>query len=113
MSSTVSARLHADLLEQNYALWKNDTRSVDATWAAFFEGFELGLAQPPKRESAPVPTGPIKLVQPKILYRFVDPELQKLSAGQKIMIRVGPENANRLKQVLRRLRRELLGQSVN
>ena len=57
MSSTVSARLHADLLEQNYALWKNDTRSVDATWAAFFEGFELGLAQPPKRDASPAPTG--------------------------------------------------------
>ena len=29
------------------------------------------------------------------------------------MIRVGPENANQLKQVLRRLRQELLGQPVN
>jgi hypothetical protein len=63
--------------------------------------------------AAPVPTGPIELVQPKVLYRFVDPELQKLSAGQKIMVRVGPENAAQLKQVLRRLRRELLGQPVN
>ena len=57
MSSTVSARLHADLLEQNYALWKSDTQSVDATWAAFFEGFELGLAQPPRREPSAAPAG--------------------------------------------------------
>lgn len=63
--------------------------------------------------AAPTPRGPIELVQPKVLYRFVDPELQKLSAGQKIMIRIGPENAQQLKQVLRRLRRELLGQPVN
>ena len=63
--------------------------------------------------AAPTPTGPIELVQPKVLYRFIDPELQKLSAGQKIMIRVGPENAALLKQVLRRLRKELLGQPVN
>jgi hypothetical protein len=63
--------------------------------------------------AAPSPTGPIELVQPKVLYRFVDPELQKLSAGQKILIRVGPENAAALKDVLRRLRRELLGQPVN
>src|SRR5690606_33199549 len=48
MSSTVSARLNADLLEHNYALWKNDAHAVDATWAAFFEGFELGTAQPPR-----------------------------------------------------------------
>jgi hypothetical protein len=63
--------------------------------------------------AAPQPKGPIELVQPKILYRFVDPELQNLSAGQKIMIRIGPENSSRLKQALRRLRRELLGQPVN
>ncbi len=62
--------------------------------------------------AAPTPKGPIELDQPKILYRFADPALQKLSAGQKIMIRIGPENAQQLKQVLRRLRRELLGQPV-
>ncbi len=49
MSSTVSARLNADLLEEKYAQWKNDAQSVESTWAAFFEGFELGTAQPPKR----------------------------------------------------------------
>jgi 2-oxoglutarate dehydrogenase E1 component len=52
MSSSVSARLNADLLEQNYQLWKNDPGAVDATWGAFFEGFELGLVQPPRREEA-------------------------------------------------------------
>lgn len=61
---------------------------------------------------APTPAGPIELVQPKILYRFVDPELQKLSAGQKLLIRMGPDNAAALKTVLRRLRRQLLGQPV-
>jgi hypothetical protein len=63
--------------------------------------------------AAPQPKGPIELVQPKILYRFVDPKLQNLSAGQKIMIRIGPDNATQLKQALRRLRKELLGQPVN
>lgn len=53
------------------------------------------------------PKGPIELVQPKVLYRFEDPELEALSAGRKIMIRVGPAHAERLKQVLRRLRAEL------
>jgi hypothetical protein len=63
--------------------------------------------------AAPAPPGPIELVQPKVLYRFIDPELQKLSAGQKIMIRVGPDNAAAMKTVLRRLRKQLLGQPVN
>ncbi|TAE73627.1 MAG: 2-oxoglutarate dehydrogenase E1 component [Verrucomicrobia bacterium] len=45
MKSSVSARFNADLLEEQYALWCADSRSVDPTWSAFFEGFELGVAQ--------------------------------------------------------------------
>lgn len=56
--------------------------------------------------AAPTPRGPIKLVQPKVLYRFADPALESLSAGQKIMIRIGPDNARRLRAVLLRLRDE-------
>ena len=52
----------------------------------------------------PRPTGPIRLVQPKVLYRFEDDHLESLSAGQKIMIRVGPDNAARLRKVLARVR---------
>src|SRR5690606_23829850 len=57
--------------------------------------------------AAPTPRGPIRLVQPKVLYRFADPALESLSAGQKIMIRIGPDNARRLRAVLVRLRDEL------
>ena len=53
---------------------------------------------------APRPTGPIRLVQPKVLYRFEDDHLENLSAGQKIMIRVGPDNAARLRKMLARVR---------
>jgi hypothetical protein len=63
--------------------------------------------------AAPTPAGPIELVQPQVLYRFADPALQKLSAGQKILIRVGPENSARLKKVLRVLRAQLVGQPLN
>ena len=52
MKSSVSARLNADLLEGKYALWTEDPRSVEPTWAAFFEGFELGSAQPKPRSSS-------------------------------------------------------------
>jgi len=57
---------------------------------------------------APAPAGPVKLVRPKVLYQFADPELEGLSAGQKIMIRMGPENAARVKAKLREIRRELV-----
>jgi len=33
---------NASLLDENYARWKDDPRSVDPSWSAFFEGFELG-----------------------------------------------------------------------
>ena len=53
MNSNVSARLNADLLEQQYVLWKDQPRAVDPTWSAFFEGFELGLAQTDGLPTAP------------------------------------------------------------
>jgi Protein of unknown function (DUF3014) len=48
--------------------------------------------------------GPIKLTQPKVMYEFADPNLEKLSAGQKIMIRMGAENAAKVKAKLREIR---------
>ena len=50
---------------------------------------------------------PIKLVRPKVFYQFADPELEGLSAGQKILIRSGPDNAVRVKARLRELRQAL------
>lgn len=52
----------------------------------------------------------IKLVQPNVMYRFDDPKLEALSAGQKAMLRMGPENATRIKARLRQIRQELTGQ---
>ncbi len=45
MNSFVSARLNADVLDDKYAQWSNDPKSVDPEWSAFFEGFEIGAAQ--------------------------------------------------------------------
>ncbi len=59
--------------------------------------------------SAPEPQGPVALVQPRVMHRYADPELEALSAGRKIMIRVGPENARRLKAKLREIRATLAG----
>ncbi|MBL9154156.1 MAG: 2-oxoglutarate dehydrogenase E1 component [Verrucomicrobiales bacterium] len=46
--SNIASRANADLLESKYVQWREDPQSVEPTWSAFFEGFELGLAQPPK-----------------------------------------------------------------
>lgn len=56
---------------------------------------------------APQTEEPIALVQPHIFYRFADPELESLSAGHKLMLRIGNENAEIIKKKLREIRREL------
>src|ERR1043165_2729866 len=45
MAISFANRFNADLLDQNYERWRKDPASVDPTWSAFFEGFELGSAQ--------------------------------------------------------------------
>jgi hypothetical protein len=58
--------------------------------------------------ASPATDGPIKLAQSKVLYEFADPDLEGLSAGQKIMIRMGADNASRVKAKLRAIRGEIL-----
>jgi hypothetical protein len=48
-----------------------------------------------------------ELVQPKVFYRYADPDLERRSAGQKILMRLGGENAAKVKAKLREIRREL------
>jgi hypothetical protein len=45
-------------------------------------------------------------------YRYIDPELESLSAGQRAMLRAGPDNEARLKARLREIRTRLLGQHL-
>ncbi len=39
---------NAALIEEYYVLWQKDPASVDEKWSAFFEGFALGCAAPPR-----------------------------------------------------------------
>ena len=45
----------------------------------------------------------IKLVQPGVQYQYADERLEKLSAGQKVLIRMGRDNATVVKAKLREL----------
>ena len=47
---------NAALIEEYYALWQKDPASVDEKWAAFFEGFALGCATPPRAGGATTAT---------------------------------------------------------
>jgi hypothetical protein len=57
--------------------------------------------------ATPQVEGPVRLEQPHVLYRYADPELEALSSGQKILLRVGPENASILRTKLIELRAAL------
>ncbi len=58
--------------------------------------------------AAPEVKDPVSLVQPAVRYEFADPALQSLSAGQRIMLRMGNANAMKVKAKLREIRRELI-----
>jgi hypothetical protein len=55
-------------------------------------------------EKTPEPTAPVDLVRPSVMYQFADPALEGLPAGEKILIRMGPENASVIKAKLAELR---------
>jgi Protein of unknown function (DUF3014) len=54
--------------------------------------------------------GPAQLTQPSVYFEFADPELEQRSAGQKLLIRLGNNNAAAVKLKLRELRREVAKQ---
>jgi hypothetical protein len=54
--------------------------------------------------ATPDPKGPIELVRPNVMYVYADPALEARPAGQKLLIRMGPENAKAIKAKLTELR---------
>lgn len=52
--------------------------------------------------------GSVKSLQPWTRYEYADPALEKLSAGQKILLRVGPDNQQRLKAKLQELKAKIV-----
>ena len=57
--------------------------------------------------------GPIKSARPWLHYEFADPALQSLSSGQKLLLRLGPENERRIKAKLREIRGLLTRHAVS
>lgn len=54
--------------------------------------------------ATPEPEGSLQLIKPEAYYLFADEELEALSAGQKILLRMGPDNAARVKAKLAEIR---------
>ena len=52
MRPSFATRLNLDVIEENYQRWKENPDSLDTSWSAFFEGFELGDLTLKSRASA-------------------------------------------------------------
>lgn len=57
--------------------------------------------------AAPDPAGPIYLVKPEAVYLYEDPQLEAMSAGQKVLVRMGGQNAATVKQKLAEIKAAL------
>jgi hypothetical protein len=103
----------------------SDTRSLVATYVRHYPLFQEAyesLGHPPEYFNdrlieviddllaAPDLQGPVALAQPNMQYEFADPKLESRSAGQKVLIRMGSDNARAVKDKLRELRSELIAQ---
>ncbi|HWG71008.1 MAG TPA: DUF3014 domain-containing protein [Steroidobacteraceae bacterium] len=118
---------HAVLSPQNYARYqplvtvisKLDVRQIVPVYVHFYPLFQqayqdLGYPNGYFNDrlvrvidsllATPQPHPPIELVRPNVMYQFADPALESLPAGQKLLIRMGPENAAAVTAKLRELR---------
>ncbi|MGH8212236.1 MAG: DUF3014 domain-containing protein [Rhodanobacteraceae bacterium] len=62
--------------------------------------------------AAPEPAQPIAVQRQGAFYVYTDPALERLSAGQKMLIHAGPQNEAKIKARLRELRAMLVGQQL-
>ncbi len=119
--------LHATLDAQNYARYeamvaiagKLDVHQLTALYVRFYPLFQqayqdLGYPNGYFNDrlvqvidnllATPQPVGPIGLTRPNVMYIFADPALESRSAGQKLLMRMGPKNAGTIKTKLKELR---------
>ena len=57
--------------------------------------------------NAQTATGPFQLIKPKVMYIYADSEIESLSPVEKQLLRMGPQNAEKLKLALRQFKEQL------
>ncbi len=62
--------------------------------------------------ATPELTGKILLVRPHVLYKFQDPNLEARSSGQKLLLRMGSDNAAKIKMKLQALRDSIASEEM-
>lgn len=54
--------------------------------------------------AAPDVRGPVAVARPNVMYQYADPKIESLSSGQRLMVRLGPDNEAAVKAKLQELR---------
>lgn len=62
--------------------------------------------------ATPQPQPPIQVKKSGAFYVYADPQLESLSAGQKMLLHTGPDNEAKIKAKLREVRALLIGQNL-
>lgn len=105
--AALDARAAAAVYAKNYPLFQQAYQELGYPGGYFndrlVDAIDNALATPDVG-------GAVALTQPKVLYEYADPALQSLSAGQKALLRMGPDNAAKVKAKLRELRRIIAAQ---
>jgi len=93
------------LLQPAYEALGYPGKSFDERLVAVIDHL-LAAPEPagPIRVHLPTFAGPVQPSRPWLLYEFDDPALEGLSAGQKLLVRMGPVDERRVKLRLRELR---------
>lgn len=122
------------LAAENYARYEPlvkllqaaDTQQLAATYKRFYPLFqqqyeELGFPDQYFNDrlvavidhllQTPEVAEPVKLVQPNVFFEFADPALEARSSGQKMLLRMGPQNAAAVKAKLKELRAAITAKS--
>ncbi len=98
-------------LEQSLEIYKELTPAIDEAHMEL--GYEAGTFNRKLKRAleflidAPVLTADSKLVAPSAMYQFADPELEGLLSVQKLLLRMGPENQQKVRSKLVEFRDKL------
>ena len=101
VAKSINSAQLVDLYRRYYPLFQSAYRELGYPQAHFNDRLVEAIDD---LLAAPAPSIPVRLTQPRVLYEYADPKTEDRSAGQKIMIRIGQENAAAIKKKLADIR---------
>jgi hypothetical protein len=108
MATSIDTRRLVGLYKRFYPLFQQEYTSIGYPDRHFNDRVVEAIDD---MLGTPVTAGPIELIQPRVLYEYADPGLERRSVGQRILLRMGPEHAQKLKAKLREIRTALTNEN--